>query len=1012
MRIWGSILGAGIFMGAAGAIALIGLRIEPLPRPSRPDLDWLARVPAQSPRVVAVSAFGSGPVRFEPNRGQSAPWVRWIHRGPGHVTLASDDGFTTVVTLPNDAPPLGETACASHAVGVRFAGARPGAPSRGEDRLHHVTNYFRGDDPAAWVLDVPSFGRVRYQEVWPGVDVVLHGRDGRLEYDFVVAPGADTDRIALSIEGAETVRLDGSGDLVLETGPVSVRHLRPAAFEETPSGPRRVPGSFVVEDGSRVRFVVERQDPELPLVIDPTVAVGRRLGGTFDDEAIVVSSRGGLVALGGRTFSTDFPGEGPLADGFRGSSDAFVTTLPQDALVTATSTLAVFGSLGNDAVTDLRIGPDGSVFAVGFTSSSASFPKVAPAQSAGLGLQDGFFVRLRPGAGSLAVAGPFGGTAVDLPTSLDLRVDPSTPTTTAAYVGVLTFSPQVPPVITNFGSGDPLVILFSPDGVPTAGINLGGTGDEVSKPVRVDVGPDDVAVSFATTSDGLPVRTGAYGTSRGGVIDGYLAVVDFQLVTVQQATYLSGSVELGFTGMDRTADGDVVLCGGISSGEIQPTANAFQSSPSGFVYGVVHVVNSTLTDAPFRSYVGADNVVDLTAVAVIGHGATSTAFISGLADTGLSPIGGGSSAYNGGPVDTFLLQLDVVTGTVPFLSHVGGTDAENGVFSAPPPASVFVGRSVDVDPATGIVYVSGYTTSDGPSFPEIPGAVGGGEDAFLFVPTSTVVLGGGGGGGGTDISLTGLAAKSGFLKDSAKAGKDKAKFSFTFTPTSTIPLFDTSASSTQTFALSLMDPAGPITSTAPLVDVNIDLVQSGWKAKKGGARVQFQSPRGETPTFKIVVDLSKGTGTVDVSRFDLPFTPPDGPALFDLVLGDASGAAETRLAERIGGKFLFVLPLTGLVTDFRVSPTTADLGDPFSLVAVIENHSVTSTSVFVRMEHQKFPFFAPSSPFSVPGRNPDTLQPGIRTIGTSVAPPEKGKGQVFELFVNDESAGRRKVRVR
>src|SRR5262249_32860240 len=99
---------------------------------------------------------------------------------------------------------------------VRLLGANPDPPLVAEDELAARANYFIGNDPTRWRTNVPTYGRVRYRDVYPGIDLVYYGTHQReLEYDFVLAPGADPHAIALAFDGARRLALDGAGNLVV-----------------------------------------------------------------------------------------------------------------------------------------------------------------------------------------------------------------------------------------------------------------------------------------------------------------------------------------------------------------------------------------------------------------------------------------------------------------------------------------------------------------------------------------------------------------------------------------------------------------------------------------------------------------------------------------------------------------------------------------------------------------------------------------------------------------------------
>src|SRR5437773_2205343 len=135
--------------------------------------------------------------------------------------------------------------------------------------------------------DVPTFARLRYEDVYPGVNLVFYGTERELEYDLLVAPGADPGAVALAFEGADSLRVDASGDLLIATAAGELRLRRPVIYEEGDDARRKLDGGYVVEDG-RVRFHVAGRDARHALVIDPVLGYSSFLGGSGIDQGFEI----------------------------------------------------------------------------------------------------------------------------------------------------------------------------------------------------------------------------------------------------------------------------------------------------------------------------------------------------------------------------------------------------------------------------------------------------------------------------------------------------------------------------------------------------------------------------------------------------------------------------------------------------------------------------------------------------------------------------------------------------
>src|SRR5262249_49635241 len=156
--------------------------------------------PSRAPQVAG--AFSALSLRFETNRGQASPDVQFVARHGASAVLLTGRG---AILKTQGAGPIR----------LELVGSRPTPVAEALDPLSTRSSYFIGRDPVGWRRDIPNFARVRYRDVWPGIDLVYYGTGAQLEYDFVVAPGSDPRTIAFAFKGGERVRLASSGDLLL-----------------------------------------------------------------------------------------------------------------------------------------------------------------------------------------------------------------------------------------------------------------------------------------------------------------------------------------------------------------------------------------------------------------------------------------------------------------------------------------------------------------------------------------------------------------------------------------------------------------------------------------------------------------------------------------------------------------------------------------------------------------------------------------------------------------------------
>ena len=279
-----------------------------------------ANTPAAN-KLQVVEAYGKLPLSFEANEGQTDNRVDFLSRGSGYTLFLTPTEAVLALRKPvasnrprrdNGTPRNAEAeqapAAPTAVLRMKLVGANPSPRVTGLEELPGKSNYFLGNDPDKRHTDVPNYARVQYQDVYPGVDLVYYGNQRQLEYDLVVAPGADPDAIALSFDGVEKLRIDAQGDLVLETAGGEIRQHKPLVYQEVDGIRREIAGSYVLNGGYQVGFQVAAYDAGKPLIIDPVLVYSTYLGGSARDRGrgIAVDAAGNAYVTG-TTKSTDFP---------------------------------------------------------------------------------------------------------------------------------------------------------------------------------------------------------------------------------------------------------------------------------------------------------------------------------------------------------------------------------------------------------------------------------------------------------------------------------------------------------------------------------------------------------------------------------------------------------------------------------------------------------------------------------------------------------------------------------
>jgi len=344
----------------------------------------------QSQRVL--QQFATLPLSFEINQGQAAPEVRFVSKGDGYrLFLTSSEAVMMVggMSPPERLHPAQRATQPSEALSVlrmKLVDSNDSAKVEGIDELEGKSNYFIGNDPSKWHTNVAQYAKVKYHNVYPGVDLVYYGNQGQLEHDFVIAPGADVHRIRFSIDGASQLSLDRQGALNL-TLSVGIAQLRkPTVYQEIAGTRHEVNADYVLAR-NEVSFQIGDHDKRYALVIDPVLSYSTFLGGTGEEGgpnvSVAVDSAGNAyVAADSRSF--DYPTTAgsvqPASAGSASICDQFFIELCGDAVLTKinpSGTAIVFSTYlgGNsaDAIYGLVVDAAGNVYVSGLTEST-NFP--------------------------------------------------------------------------------------------------------------------------------------------------------------------------------------------------------------------------------------------------------------------------------------------------------------------------------------------------------------------------------------------------------------------------------------------------------------------------------------------------------------------------------------------------------------------------------------------------------------------------------------------------------------
>lgn len=358
---------------------------------------------ANNAKLRAVSLFSGLPLMFEPNQGQgnldpADRRVKFLAQGSDYGLLFGADG--AILTLrsqtspqqssPNRISSSGRSASRPlkrqpapspnrvESIEMKLAGANPNANLTAGDRLPGKTNYLLGNDPAKWRRDIPQFARLRYENVYPGINLVFYGNHGHLEYDFQVAPGADPAQAELEFHGAKQLELQ-DGALVVQSAGGDVRFDAPRVYQLIAGRQEPVEGKFVLRAHNRAGFAIGSYDHSRELVIDPVLNFSTFFGGTGDEHATSVAvDVSGKIYLTGSTTSPDLLTLHPGAaagqfPSLTGAQNVYIAKIDQTAHPPAIDYITYLGGSGQDSPVGIAVDAGLNPMVAG-TTTSPDFP--------------------------------------------------------------------------------------------------------------------------------------------------------------------------------------------------------------------------------------------------------------------------------------------------------------------------------------------------------------------------------------------------------------------------------------------------------------------------------------------------------------------------------------------------------------------------------------------------------------------------------------------------------------
>ena len=506
------------------------------------------------PPAFSAPDFSRAPMSFEPNRGQAPASVRYLARGPGYTLAAEAAGL--------------RFRAAAGDLRMQFGGARANPAIEAEEILPGHMNYLRTNDPSRWRTGIPTFARIRYRNLYPGIDLLCHGNQGEFEYDFVLAPGTRARTIRLDFPDIDRLTISQNGELVLESEGRRMVQRPPVIYQQIMGAPHRVAGRYVQRGARSAGFVVDAYDRSRSLIIDPALVYASYISayGYQDQSTGVAIDANGNAYMVGSTLDPQY-----------GDQDIFVLEL--DPTGSKVINGVALGGSYDDMGSSIALDSAGNVYVTGWTDS----PDIQTGGSSVYqnrlrGQENAYVAVIKPDFSNLVFATYLGGSKID--EAFTIALDSSR----NVFVAGATVSTDFPTNSSSYqrrenGGVDAFLAKFSPTGALLFSTYYGGAGDDLVYSIATDPS-GNVYLTGSTLSTNLPTTGGVLQGSSAGLTDAFVAKFN-NGGTLVYSTYFGGSGDDAAQSIAVDAGGNAYITGSSTSSNLPTTATGVQPGAGG-----------------------------------------------------------------------------------------------------------------------------------------------------------------------------------------------------------------------------------------------------------------------------------------------------------------------------------------------------------------------------------------------------------------------------------------------
>lgn len=675
--------------------------------------------------VSVQESYGELPLYFIENRGQMNARVKFYGKGTGHAIFFTQEGVILKFAKAKQLQDRGSKAEMRDrelelqkreikVIRLFPVGGNPSPKIVAEGLQEGKVNYLVGDDPIKWKTEIPTYHRVVYEEVYPGIDMEFYGSHRQLEYDVIAKPGADPTVIQLAYEGVQGLQLTESGALEVELGDGRLIQKKPTIYQEIEGKRLEVAGQFKLQRRGTTKstmpwaygFELASYDKDHTLIIDPLLSYSTYLAGSnFNGARAIAVDSAGCAYITGYTSSSDFPVLSANQQTYAGYDDAYVTKL--DASGSAMVYSTYLGGSDRDIGLDIAVDTLGSAYITGYTTST-DFPTASAIQGTyGGGNNDAFVTKLNASGTALVYSTYLGGEGQEDGAGIAVDVSGN------AYVAGGTISIDFPTQSPIYGTrNDYSYDVFATKIDPTGSTLVYSTylgGSTLDRPFGIAVDhAGNACITGETWSTDFPTASAFQAAHGGGREDAFVTKINGAGSALIYSTFLGGNAQDIASGIAVDSSSNVYVTGKTGSTDF-PFQVPIHEGGFCFVTKMNASGSAIIFSTPLATGGPSDIAVD----------SEGNVYITGQAgSTGFQPVSPIQAVYGGGQYDVFVTKMYASGTSLAYSTYLGGSEWDNG-------------EGIAVD-SLGTAYITGNTSSpDFPAVSALQGVMPGRTNAFV-----------------------------------------------------------------------------------------------------------------------------------------------------------------------------------------------------------------------------------------------------------------------------------------